>query len=217
MDAKDAEDAGRLDVVMDGDKALQLPAVEFDSEVQGRVGRWSAHLPSGNVSLYLPMPSHLAHHSMVDAAKEALGREGHMLDAQVKAGSRVVVRASQQDLREWLGKRNWYRLPGDETLRGIWCSKQYQGKAVVSDRSFTAILKGVDNEYSSTFAQRKLFNVLENAVTTLVSRSKQLWDPNTLYALGPNSAEDDVSPSDAFVAWSSAQGDRNNDRGYWKH
>ena len=47
-----------------------------------------------------------------------------------------------------------------------------------------------------------------------MSRSKQLWDPNTLEA---NSAEDGVSPSDAFAAWSSTQGGRNNDRGYWKH
>ena len=39
-----------------------------------------------------------------------------MLDAQVKAGSRVAVRASQQDLRGWLGERNWFRLPGDETV-----------------------------------------------------------------------------------------------------
>ena len=124
MNAKDAEDMQAFDVVMDGDETLQLPAVEFDPEVQGRVGRWCADLPSGSVTLYLPMPSHLAQHSMIEAAKEALGRKGQMLDAQVKAGSRVVVRASQQDLREWLGKRNWFRLPGDETLRGIWCSKQ---------------------------------------------------------------------------------------------
>ena len=64
-----------------------------------------------------------------------------MLDAQVKAGSRVVVRASQQDLREWLGKRNWFRLPGDETVEGIWCSRPYKSKLIVSDRSFTVIMK----------------------------------------------------------------------------
>ena len=130
MDAKDAEEASRFDVVMDGDETLQLPAVEFDSEVQERVGRWSADLPSGSITLYLPMPTHLAQHSMVEAAKEALGRQGQMLDAQVKAGSRVVVRASQQDLREWLGKRNWFRAAwgrdgaGDMVLEAKWCSEE---------------------------------------------------------------------------------------------
>ena len=47
MHAKDAEDAGRFDVVMDGQEELQLPAVEFNPEVQERVGRWSDDLPSG--------------------------------------------------------------------------------------------------------------------------------------------------------------------------
>ena len=56
--------------------------------------------------------------------------------------------------------------------------------------------------------------MIDNAVPTLVSRSKQLWDPLTMEA---NSAEDVVSPSDAFAAWSAAQGGRNNDRGYWEH
>ena len=176
MHAKDAEEAGRFDVVMDGDEELQLPAVEFSPEVQERVGRWSADLPSGNITLYLPMPTHLAQHSMVEAAKEALGRRGQMLDAQVKAGSRVVVRVSQAELRKWLGTRNWFKLKGDDTVRGIWCSRQYgaQRKVIVSDRSFTVILKGLTNEYDSSFTQRKLFNVIDNAVPTLVSRSEQL-------------------------------------------
>ena len=69
-------------------------------------------------------------------------------------------------------------------------------------------------KYDSDFAQRKLFNVIDNAVPTLVSRTKQLWGPLTLEA---DRAEDGVSPSDAFAAWSSTQGGRNNDRGYWKH
>ena len=145
MDAKDAEEAGRFDVVMNGEEELQLPVVEFNPEVQERVGRWSADLPSGSTTLYLPMPSHLPHHLMIEGAKEALGRKGQMLDAQVKAGSRVVVCASQQDLRGWLGERNWFRLPGDETVRGIWCSKQYQRKVIVSDRSFIVIMKGACN------------------------------------------------------------------------
>ena len=53
MDAKDAEEAEKeaFDVVMDGEETLQLPAVEFDPEVQGRVGRWSADLPSGSITL----------------------------------------------------------------------------------------------------------------------------------------------------------------------
>ena len=86
---------------------------------------------------------------------------------------------------------------------------------IVSDRSFTVILKNMNtNEYDSSFTQRKLFNVIENAVPTLVSRSKQLWDPDTMEA---NSGEGGVSPTDAFAEWSAAQGGRNNDRGYWKH
>jgi hypothetical protein len=53
MHAKDAEETGRFDVVMDGDEELQLPAVEFSSEVQERVGRWSARviLPEERVGL----------------------------------------------------------------------------------------------------------------------------------------------------------------------
>ena len=160
------------------------------------------------------MPSHLPHHLLTEGAKEPLGSKGQILDAQVKAGSRVVVRASQQDLRGWLEERNWFRQTGDETMRGIWCSKQYQKKVLVSDRSFTVIMKGVAKEYDSSFTQRKLFNVVENAVPTLVSRSKQLWDPVTMEA---NSGERGVSPSGSFAAWSTAQGGRNNDRGYWKH
>ena len=125
MDAKDTEDTGRFDVVMNGEEELQLLAVEFNPEVRERVGRWSADLPSGSITLYLPMPSHLPHHLMIEGAKEALGRKGQILDAQVKAGNKVVVRASRQDLRGWLGERNWFRLPGDETVRGTWCLKQY--------------------------------------------------------------------------------------------
>ena len=65
-------------------------------------------------------------------------------------------------------------------------------------------------EYDSNFTQRKLFNVIDNAVPTLVSWSEQLWDPVTMEV---NSGEGGVSPSDAFVEWSAAQGGRNDDRG----
>jgi hypothetical protein len=50
MDAKDAEDAERFDVVLNGEEELQLPAVEFNPEVQERVGRWSVDLPSGSIT-----------------------------------------------------------------------------------------------------------------------------------------------------------------------
>ena len=126
--------------------------MKFNPEVQESVGRWSADLPSGSITLYLPMPSHLPHHSMIEGATEALGRKDQMLDAQAKAGNRVVVRTSQQDLRGWLGERNWFRLPRDETVRGIWTSKQYRRRVIVSGRSLTVIMKGVTKEYNSNFS-----------------------------------------------------------------
>jgi hypothetical protein len=183
MDAKDAEEASRFDVVMSGDETLQLPAVEFDSEVQERVGRWSADLPSGSITLYLPMPTHLAQHSMVEAAKVALGRQGQMLDAQVKAGSRVVVRASQQDLREWLGKRNWFKLPGDETLRGIWCSKQNgaQREVIVSDRPFTVILENLKTKDDS-LTMEDAHRMLEKRDNMIASTQNELASVNLKFA-----------------------------------
>ena len=80
---------------------------------------------------------------------------------------------------------------------------------IVSDRSFTVIMKGMTKEYGSDVTQRKLFNVIENAVPKLVSRSEQLWDPITMETISVGAG---VSSSYAFAEWPVAQGGRNDDR-----
>jgi hypothetical protein len=105
------------------DDEIELPPVEFDPEVQAKLVRWSPEFAECSITLYLPMPTYMTQGAMMDAAKAALNREKQLLDVRVSAGSRVVIKVRQAELKSWIGERNWFVLENEEakSFRGIWC------------------------------------------------------------------------------------------------
>ena len=139
---------------------IDLPRQEFDDEIQSKLMRWSPELSAHSVTLYLSMPRGMPPHIMLSTARAALGQRGEMLDARCSAGSRVVVRALQTEVRSWIGIKNYYQIEGEDEFRGIWCSNNsYAGVSVsmnVADSSLTVVVRGVGN-YEDHFAQQNCF------------------------------------------------------------
>ena len=93
----------------------------------------------------------------MEAAKAALNREEQLLDMRVKAGSRVVIKVRQAELKSWLGERNWFVLENEEakSFRGIWCLPPRAGRPEkVKDSTFTIQIKGIGmNKYASDYVR----------------------------------------------------------------
>ena len=140
------------------DDEIELPPVEFDPEVQARLVRWSPEFPECSITLYLPMPTYMTQGAMTDAAKAALNREKQLLDMRVAAGSRVVIKVRQAELKSWLGERNWFVLENEEakSFRGIWCLPPRADRPEkVTDFTFPIQIKGIGmNKYASGYVQQ---------------------------------------------------------------
>ena len=111
MHAKDAEDAGRFDVVMDGEETLQLPAVEFDPEVQGRVGRWAFSTEPGSTAAATDVYMRFDRH---DKSGECV-IDGHRVSVQLRVHSVANL---------------WARLSGARLLNQIVRLRVIQGGLV---------------------------------------------------------------------------------------
>ena len=111
MHAKDAEDAGRFDVVMDGEETLQLPAVEFDPEVQGRVGRWAFSTEPGSTAAATDVYMRFDRH---DKSGECV-IDGHRVSVQLRVHSVANL---------------WVRLSGARLLNQIVRLRVIQGGLV---------------------------------------------------------------------------------------
>ena len=95
--------AGAMD---EDEEEVSLPPVEFDPVVQAKLVRWSPDFLDCTITVYLAMPTYMTHGAMTDATKAALHREKQLLDMRVKAGSRVVIKVRQAELKSWIGERN---------------------------------------------------------------------------------------------------------------
>ena len=109
-DEKEAPKSDNVDVMEEDDDEIELPPIEFDPEVQAKLVRWSPEFAECSITLYLPMPTYMTQGAMMDAAKAALNREKQLLDMRVSAGSRVVIKVRQAELKSWIGERNWFVL-----------------------------------------------------------------------------------------------------------
>ena len=213
-------DAAAAEEMDEDEEEIDLPPVEFEPEVQARLVRWSPEFPECLITLYLPMPRHMTQGAMMEAAKAALNREKQLLDMRVAAGSRVVIKVRQAELKSWLDERNWFVLENEEvkSFRGIWCLPPRADRPEkVKDSTFTVQIKGIGmNKYASDYVQQQLFSAVEDAVFTLASRAEGLFDAITMSVIGSASVGG-VSLTEAFSQWSANQSASGNDRGYWKH
>ena len=159
---KEAPKSDNVDVMEEEDDEIELPPVEFDPEVQAKLVRWSPEFAECSITLYLPMPTYMTQGAMMDAAKAALNREKQLLDMRVSAGSRVVIKVRQAELKSWIGERNWFVLENEEakSFRGIWCLPPRADRPEkVKDSTFTIQIKGIGmNKYASGYVQQQLFS-----------------------------------------------------------
>ena len=206
------------------DDEIELPPVEFDPEVQAKLVRWSPEFAECSITLYLPMPTYMTQGAMMDAAKAALNREKQLLDMRVAAGSRVVIKVHQAELKSWIGERNWFVLENEEakSFRGIWCLPPRADRPEkVKDSTFTIQIKGIGmNKYASGYLQQQLFSAAEDAIYTLASRAEIRVDAVSMMSeesVNGSASTGGVSLSEAFAQWSRNQSLTGNDRGYWKH
>ena len=202
------------EVQLSDGSTIDLPRQEFDDEIQSKLMRWSPELSAHSLTLYLSMPRGMPPHIMLSTARAALGQRGEMLDARCSAGSRVVVRALQTEVRSWIGIKNYYQIEGEDEFRGIWCSNNsYAGVSVsmnVADSSLTVVVRGV-GKYEDHFAQQKLFSAVRDAASAIMELNKESWSDVTM-----DPDKFGVSAADAYAAWSATQS-RSNDRGYVQH
>ena len=163
------------------------------------------------------MPKCMSQGTIIEAAKAALNREKQLLDMRVSAGSRVVIKVRQADLRSWIGDRNWFVLEHEEakSFREIWCLRPRADRPEkIKDSTFTVQIKGIGiNKYASDYVQHQLFSAAEDAVFTLASRDEGSYDPVLMQRA---TSAGGVSLSNAFAQWSASQSSGNH-RGYWKH
>ena len=200
------------DVMEEDDDEIELPPVEFDPEVQARLVRWSPEFPECSITLYLPMPTYMTQGAMMEAAKAALNREKQLLDMRVAAGSRVVIKVRQAELKSWIGERNWFVLENEEakSFRGIWCLPPRADRPEkVKDSTFTIQIKGIGmNKYASEYVQQQLFSAAEDAVYTLASRAEGRVDAVSMMSeesVNGSASTGGVSLSEAFAQWSANQ------------
>ena len=223
-DGKGAPEDAAADVMEEDDEEVPLLPVEFDPEVQSKLVRWQPDFPDCLITLYLPMPTYMSQGAMLEAAKAALNREKQLLDMRVKAGSRVVVKVRQADLKIWIGERNWFVLENEEakSFRGIWCLPPRADRPEkIKDSTFTVQIKGIGmNKYASEYMQQQLFSAAEDAVFTLASRAEGRFDAihmKRAMSVNGSASVEGVSLSEAFAQWATNQSSTGNDRGYWKH
>ena len=92
------------------------------------------------------MPTYTTHGTTTDAAKAALHREKQLLGVRVKAGSRVVIKVRQAELKSWIGEMIWFVLENGEikSFRGIWClPPRVDRSEKVEDSTFTVQMKNI--------------------------------------------------------------------------
>ena len=152
-DVKEAPKDAAAEEMDEDEEEIPLPPVEFDAEVQSKLVRWSPDFPECSITLYVPRPTYMTQGAMMEAVKIALGREKQLLDMRVKAGSRVVIKVRQAELKSWHGERNWFVIENEEarSFRGIWCLPPRADRPVrVKDSTFMVQIKGIGmNKYAS--------------------------------------------------------------------
>ena len=77
----------------------EVPLHPTEFEVQARLVRWQPDFPDCLITLYLAMPKYMSQGTMPKTTKAALNRGKQLLDMRASAGSRVVIKVRQADLR----------------------------------------------------------------------------------------------------------------------
>ena len=176
---KDGAAAAAEDMDED-EEEIDLPPFEFEPEVQSKLVRWSPEFPECLITLYLPMPTYMTQGAMMEAAKAALNREKQLPDMRVAAGSRVVIKVRQAELKSWIGERKWFVLENEEakSFRGIWClPPRVDRPEKVKDSTFTIQIKGI-----GSLTMEDAHRMLEKRDNMIASTQNELASVNLKFA-----------------------------------